>query len=261
MLGEIIGGVSSLLGGFLSSQAAQDNMQANIDWQRRFAKNAIQWKVQDATKAGVHPLYALGANTTAFSPVTAGGDTSMGSAISRAGQDIGRAVAAGQNESSRTQNVLAGLQVERAGLENELIRSQINRLRQSQNPSVPAVNQQYAIPGQGPTALPPIPEDTKQKNRPLLQLGGEKITTDPGTSNMNELENRYGDEGPVAATLPLIVAWNDMQKHYGPTADWPSQMMSSAWDMIKRDAIREYMNARNYTLPPRWHRPLRNFFD
>lgn len=34
--------------------------------QERFARNQIQWRVEDAKQAGIHPLYALGAST--FSP-------------------------------------------------------------------------------------------------------------------------------------------------------------------------------------------------
>lgn len=35
----------------------------NLALQKDFANNSIQWKVADARKAGIHPLYALGAST------------------------------------------------------------------------------------------------------------------------------------------------------------------------------------------------------
>ena len=35
---------------------------------KQFAKRGIQWRVHDAKKAGLHPLAALGAQTTSFSP-------------------------------------------------------------------------------------------------------------------------------------------------------------------------------------------------
>ncbi len=42
--------------------------------QLRYSQEAIGWKVQDAKMAGIHPLYALGAQTHQPSPIYAGGD-------------------------------------------------------------------------------------------------------------------------------------------------------------------------------------------
>lgn len=53
----------SVLEGF--SRANTKFMQ---DEQREFAKMGIQWRVQDAIAAGLHPLFALGANLPSFSP-------------------------------------------------------------------------------------------------------------------------------------------------------------------------------------------------
>lgn len=49
------------------------NMQMareNIRLQKEFAQNSRQWAVEDAKKAGLHPLYALGGGTT-YTPVHA----------------------------------------------------------------------------------------------------------------------------------------------------------------------------------------------
>lgn len=68
---------------------AKANKQ-NLDYQKEFAQNGITWRVQDAVKAGLHPLAALGAQTTSFSPSFVPGDYSRtGEALSRAGQNIG----------------------------------------------------------------------------------------------------------------------------------------------------------------------------
>lgn len=45
------------------------NAEEQIKLQREFAQNGIQWRVADAKKAGIHPLYALGANTATYTPV------------------------------------------------------------------------------------------------------------------------------------------------------------------------------------------------
>lgn len=101
-----IGAGSSLLGGALSRG---NNTAARYDankWNRRqmafakdFARMGVRWKVEDAKKAGLHPLYALGGNLSpgGMSPAYVGGGESsdpMGSALANAGQDISRAVLA-----------------------------------------------------------------------------------------------------------------------------------------------------------------------
>lgn len=161
MFAELIGAGASLLGGLLnkssSDKANAQQMalaQQNIALQREFAQNGIQWKAADAQKAGIHPLYAMGANTVSFNPVSVGitPDTSMGNAVSNAGQDISRAVASTSNSQQRAaQAQMTGLQLERAGLENELLRSQIARQRVAIGPPMPSMVDRSLIPGQGQT--------------------------------------------------------------------------------------------------------------
>lgn len=81
--GAVIGAGADLLGGFLDRRE-----------NRRFAQNSIQWRVQDALAAGVHPLFALGASPS-FPPSPIGGS------ISAAGEKIGNAVAASRNIGER----------------------------------------------------------------------------------------------------------------------------------------------------------------
>lgn len=162
MLGPLISAASSLAGGLLGqnaqkeSVAAQERMAAsNIALQKEFAQSGIQWKVEDAKKAGIHPLYALGANTTSFSPVSVGYPSSspLGSGIAAAGQDLSRAMSATSNSSTR---IISGLTVERGMLENELLRTQIAKARQQIGPPVPtAQGNPWAIPGQG-DSIPPV---------------------------------------------------------------------------------------------------------
>ena len=68
-VGKAVGNIGGgLLSNFLNGNATQKANQANADLQREFAQNSIQWRVQDAQKAGIHPLYALGASTLSASP-------------------------------------------------------------------------------------------------------------------------------------------------------------------------------------------------
>lgn len=125
MLGSIIGAVGSLIGG----QSAKKEARRQERVQREFAQHGIRWKVDDARAAGLHPLAALGASTSSYQPVAVGD-----SGYASAGQDLGRAIdstrTAPERDAAYTQ-ALQRLQLERGGLENELLRSQIARLRQA----------------------------------------------------------------------------------------------------------------------------------
>lgn len=158
MLGAILGALGSGISAIMGSNAAKDAQKAqmamaerNIAAQKEYAQNTIQWKTQDAMKAGIHPIYALGAPTTSFSPVSIGDSLSPG--IRAAGQDISRAahsLASGLDR--EVQSTAAALQLERGGLENELLRTQIARLRLGPtNPPAPNPDQPnlFGIPGQG----------------------------------------------------------------------------------------------------------------
>jgi uncharacterized protein YnzC (UPF0291/DUF896 family) len=56
-------GLGSLIGGIVNAGAQRDTNAANVAMQKEFAQKGIQWKVNDAKAAGVHPLAALGAQT------------------------------------------------------------------------------------------------------------------------------------------------------------------------------------------------------
>lgn len=144
MLGSLISGGLGLLGGLFADKSQADANAQNIKYQKQFAQEGIQWRVADAEKAGVHPLYALGAQTTAFSP-TVVGSSGVGNALASAGQDIGRAIAA--KSSTDELAPLRALTLERAGLENELLRQQIRNLSVAGTP--PPYNNRPLIEGEG----------------------------------------------------------------------------------------------------------------
>lgn len=190
MWGELISAGSKLLGGLLGK--SQADKQAAL--QKQFAKNAIQWKVADAKAAGVSPLYALGANTVSYSPNLVGDNLASG--LSEMGQDIGRAVSSVSTQPERVAaEKLSGLQLERAGLENDLLRTQI------------AGAQKALVRAQVGPAMPDI-NSTGNPGDPLY-IGGHVIKTDPKTSSGQTFENRYGDAADWI-TGP-VVAWQDFK--------------------------------------------------
>lgn len=142
--GSLIGAGGGLIGGMLGQDASRDATNAqkemarhNIRLQKEFAKNGIRWKVADAKAAGLHPLAALGASSSSFSPVGIGGgpDTSMANAVASMGQDIGRAV---QSTRTAEERLLSNLAISNA--EADLQGKQLdNQIRASQLQKMSAV--------------------------------------------------------------------------------------------------------------------------
>lgn len=157
---NILGGILGKSSSDAANAAARDMAAQNIALQREFAQNGIQWRVEDAKKAGIHPIYALGSGGASFSPVSANfsADTSLPNALAAAGQDIGRAVDSTRTAADRTSaRVATTLALEKAGLENDLLRAEIasktGRLRQVTQPAMPAAVDPYLIPGQAQSGL------------------------------------------------------------------------------------------------------------
>lgn len=166
MLGSIISGIGSVVGGLFGQKSQDDSIEAQIKAQREFAKHGIRWRVDDANKAGVHPLFALGANTHSFSPIGVGGSP-LAEGLSQAGNAIGRAVEAKGTQVERAYNAkMMHLQLQRGELENQLLASRIARENTptQRQPAFPVVGQsaaeRFGIPGQGDVnrILMPIPE-------------------------------------------------------------------------------------------------------
>lgn len=146
--GSLISAGSSIIGGILGNSAEQDA----INFQRMAMKRGIQWRVADAEKAGVHPLFALGANISQPAPTQIG---SLGQGIAAAGQEIGRAVAARGTAGERAALAAqAKLQLQRLGLENELLATQIVKMRSpGTGPAMPSPGDTALIPGQAQTVV------------------------------------------------------------------------------------------------------------
>lgn len=90
--GPVVGGAISALGSFFGGKAGAEEQG---DAQREFAQNALQWRVKDAEKAGLHPLFALGAQLPSYQPVMVGGE-GMGMALGA--QALGAGLSQGINE-------------------------------------------------------------------------------------------------------------------------------------------------------------------
>lgn len=155
MLGAIISAASSLFGAGKQQKTLEENARRQEELQREFAQKGIQWKAADAEAAGISKLYALGANTHSYSPVSVG---SGGNGIAEAGQSIGRAIDATASPTGRVghlQQELAQTQLEGAKLDNEIKRANfLSTMAQRNQPGNPPAymnpnDTTHLLPGQG----------------------------------------------------------------------------------------------------------------
>lgn len=141
--GAVLGGV---LGGSQGDGGSRDARQAqeavaneSLRLQREFATHGIRWRVSDAKAAGIHPALALGAPmsppggaTLMFSDSPSAGELSMDF-----GQNIGRAIDSTRTQEERIGSRMEALALDRAELQNELLRSQIAQINQQSSPPSP----------------------------------------------------------------------------------------------------------------------------
>lgn len=150
---DFLGGLTSALGigGKGKGQNAANQFQWNRQWQIEQYKNRMQWMKEDAEKAGIHPLAALGAPLGSPAGATYGDSSSsrdIGSSIANMGQGIARATEAyGSREERELLKIGAKLDLENKQLQNERLRSEIGLMRQPGTP--PGLTMVPAIDGQG----------------------------------------------------------------------------------------------------------------
>lgn len=168
--GAILSAVSPVVGslaGALINKRSNDKQhqyqthveQRNIARDYDFAKNQLQWRAEDARKAGIHPLAAMGGQTYTPSANIAGGGgmADVGGNLAQMGQDIGRAIKAGQDKYTR--------QVQEITLENLKTDSAMKKLQLQQ--AMKSANQQIA---------PAVPNPVKEQTNPSGKI--RKVNSD-----------------------------------------------------------------------------------
>lgn len=151
--------------------------------QTKFAKNAIQWKVSDARKAGVHPLFALGASTSSYSPVSIGSlpDSNFASTFGSMGADLSTAISKGMPKAGVADaftTTAQELQLEGMKLDNDIKKAKLAS-------DVAKVTQPGAAAAERSLQL--------FENNPAVKTPGAEATQDA-------VSKEYGDEG--IASLP-----------------------------------------------------------
>ena len=175
---SILGGIGSIIDAGVSLFSAN---KAN-KLQKQAAKKGVQWRVADAKKAGVHPLAALGMSPVSMSPVAVGGGS-----FGNAGQSFDNAIAKGSTSAQASKRIamqMAELQLEGAGLDNDIKRAELaSRVRRA-----------YGGAQGGP--LVPIPGPNEARGADIggqhLPYGNNVFETS-AVPTAEELERQYGD--------------------------------------------------------------------
>lgn len=161
---ENFGGVFSNIDAARATEAANARSAADqerqIALQREFAQNGIRWRVEDAKKAGLHPLAALGATGANYTPVTAtysDPGNPFADSARQMGQNLSRSIMATRTQEERK---MTALQLENQQLQNDYLRSQI------------AMNNSAQVgPGLPGTRVVPSEQTATAPGRPSQQAG------------------------------------------------------------------------------------------
>lgn len=161
-----------------ANQAAHRHAATERETQREFAQHGLRWKVEDARRAGISPLFALGASGSSYSPVSQPFTESSGydspiKDIAQLGQSVARAAGATQTAEER-QMVQLQLANARADLDGRTIDNQIKAselARLQKGPAFPSNNN--FIDGQGNSGVKtnPMERSASLKGRPDAEAG------------------------------------------------------------------------------------------
>lgn len=212
MIGDLLSAGLKAFGYFQDRSASKDALQLqremadrNEALSREFATSGIQMKVADANKAGIHPLFALGASTAAAPSISVGdvGRPSASDAFGSMGQDLSRAIAASSDEVQRDKQhkrAVQKLELENMKLNNDALRAKtVSQMARTSRGSAQV----------GPGL--PVPEKDTPEERPQL-FAGARWGTNPKFTNAEDWEKRYGDVMQeiigMGANLPADLYWN-----------------------------------------------------
>lgn len=108
--GSVLGAVGDVAGGILGLSGTKDTnesqaalAQAQMQYQKELAQNQVQWRVEDAKKAGLHPLAGIGMSSMSYSPVSTNLQSPDYSFLGDMGQNLNRAIMQGKTAQEREQ--------------------------------------------------------------------------------------------------------------------------------------------------------------
>lgn len=220
----IIAAGAALAGGALSGDRNRRATHEQMDAQREFAQMGIQWRVADAKAAGIHPLYALGAQTPSYAPIAVG--DSYGPALASAGQDISRAMRASQTEAQRAAEAEEAMSYAREQHRRAEARADAQLASQLQNDEMQRALMASQIARLNQQSNPPFPSATShpvEDNRGRVDSGAIKLEPSKQPSR-----DPY-DPSKEAARVPM---WQPVETAPGVFRNFPSRELNMDSELV-----------------------------
>lgn len=201
-----IGALADLGGGLVDQYFAGKAADKSYKFQKKVLQNSVQWRVDDAIRAGIHPLAALGMNP-ASGPSVSVGSSGLGGAIANMGGNISRAAEALLTPTDKLAAQSALLDIEQKQANIDLTRAQL-------------AGAQKALLTQGST--PGI-----ASNLPVLPPGALYGSRDRDPQMNQRLQDRHGE---VADLLTAPQSILEVVSQPGNIAD--PRMVSKAYQTL-----------------------------
>lgn len=236
LIGAGVGAGGNIIAGKMENDANARLNSQNLAAQKEFAQYGIRWRVADAEKAGLHPLAALGAQTSSFAPSIVG-DTGMSDAVRNSGQDISRAISATRTADERMMAQL-NLANARADLDGKEIDNQIRKAQLNKMVSVgpPFPGGDNFVPGQGNSGLVvdrPLQRTVSAPGRPAQEAGWRPdvayARTDTGLTPVVPESLSESLEDDIVGKL-LWRFRNQVMPNFGPAGAPPKHMLPRGYD-------------------------------
>lgn len=242
----------------------KETAEKNIALQKEFAKSGLQWRVEDAKKAGIHPVAALGASGTSFSPISISEPSpprlrdspDIGDVLGSMGQNISRAIQATASLGDRLDLQMKEEQLKGMKLDNALRSQRLAPPAPSQvgpaMPTEPVIQPDVSFTKTTRGGLAPVPSEAfadRAEDQWLPQIAwGFRNLIAPVFP-----ENRGLADGEVWMWNPLKFefergtpdSFGAAQRYYNQFLRWSSE--GKTYDERR-------VNAKNKT----WHPPLAN---
>lgn len=247
MLGAILSAGAGLLGNLFGAKQSSDNAdktnahnariaaeqnalaRENMAQQREFAQHGVRWKVADAEAAGLHPLAALGAQTSSFSNVVGASPYELktgGADYGAMGQNISRAIDAGSTAQERQDRMGAAIartaqvfSLEKLNLENEQLKTNIALQRAQLGPSFPPSALAHLSRSPSRTSEGHAIDDKKIEQQasdaPAYKVYkhplGPTLYADPTRSDGDVVTSRLGESEPLELITAIANSLSDLK--------------------------------------------------
>jgi len=220
--------------------------------QKQFAQHGIRWKVEDAIKAGLHPLAALGVQTASFSPVSVGNPVSDITNMASMGQNLFSSLTSGASAEEKEIQLLDIAQkkekLNQMQLETQGMQKQLNEMNASpgvQYDNRSQLDKNYGIVGQGKGQVRAIDPDTGQE-LPIYGMGHDyqkrKLPysdTQGIASGVQPLEQYAVDQSGRLHKMPekdiAEIMESDFFTQIKYAASRGSQWAQNIWGYLKRN--------------------------